>query len=228
MNHKINPNRISYSESSKGKRSILDFSIFADYAFGLRLEIGCGKNRFSDSVLAIDRSVDSDADMIIDAEKLPFNDRTFDFVFSSHCLKDFAEPLPVMNEWLRVIKPLGKLLLLLPDMSDVKSFKGIAGFKCTEQTILKLIEKCPARIEAVLNTGEISKSFAFVIERLPTPRDEYKLVCTLYGTAVMVSETQKEITVIYADKSQKTLLKKDVSVQANCRFPDILYHLGGM
>lgn len=40
---------------------------------------------------------------------------TYDFVLSSHSLEHTANPLKALKEWHRVIKPGGKLVLLLPD-----------------------------------------------------------------------------------------------------------------
>lgn len=44
-----------------------------------------------------------------------FADGVFDYVYSSHLLEDFAEWEPVLREWVRVLKPGGHLLLLIPD-----------------------------------------------------------------------------------------------------------------
>lgn len=46
-----------------------------------------------------------------------FRDNVMDTVVSSHVLEDFAESetIPVMREWLRVLKPGGYLCLFLPD-----------------------------------------------------------------------------------------------------------------
>jgi predicted SAM-dependent methyltransferase len=43
-----------------------------------------------------------------------FKDRSLDWVYSSHVLEDFAGTAHVLNEWLRVIKPGGVLILYLP------------------------------------------------------------------------------------------------------------------
>lgn len=46
---------------------------------------------------------------------LPFRNATLDFVFSSHLLEDFLEWEPILLEWVRVLKPGGFLVVLLPD-----------------------------------------------------------------------------------------------------------------
>jgi SAM-dependent methyltransferase len=50
-----------------------------------------------------------------DATQLPFRRNTLDFVYSSHLLEDFADWTPVLTEWVRVLKPGGRLVILIPD-----------------------------------------------------------------------------------------------------------------
>jgi SAM-dependent methyltransferase len=51
-----------------------------------------------------------------DATKLVwFADGTLDFVFSSHLLEDFVDVAPMLGEWLRVLKPGGRLIIFCPD-----------------------------------------------------------------------------------------------------------------
>lgn len=44
-----------------------------------------------------------------------FRDGVLDYVYSSHLLEDFADWLPVLKEWARVIRPGGYLVILIPD-----------------------------------------------------------------------------------------------------------------
>ena len=44
-------------------------------------------------------------------------DQTYDFCFASHCLEHIANPLKAINEWLRIIKNHGYLILILPEKS---------------------------------------------------------------------------------------------------------------
>lgn len=46
---------------------------------------------------------------------LPFKDNTVDTVYSSHLLEDVADWRPVLTEWVRVLKPGGYLIIMLPD-----------------------------------------------------------------------------------------------------------------
>lgn len=46
-----------------------------------------------------------------------FRDGVLDFVYSSHLLEDFANWRDVLREWMRVVKPGGHLVLLVPEVS---------------------------------------------------------------------------------------------------------------
>ncbi len=44
-----------------------------------------------------------------------FRDEVLDYVYSSHVLEDFEDTSAVMREWLRVIKPGGRMIIFCPD-----------------------------------------------------------------------------------------------------------------
>jgi SAM-dependent methyltransferase len=44
-----------------------------------------------------------------------FKDGVLDFVYSSHLLEDFFDTKGVLKEWIRVLKPGGRLLIFCPD-----------------------------------------------------------------------------------------------------------------
>jgi len=50
-----------------------------------------------------------------DCLNLPFKDETLDFVYSSHLLEDFADWMPALQEWSRVLKVGGRMIVLIPD-----------------------------------------------------------------------------------------------------------------
>ena len=107
-----------------------EFSAVWKYCRGLGVDIGCGTNRLSPNVLALDAYYHGvgpgNPDLIWNASSLGevpksspsrwFRDECLDFIFSSHCLEDFRDIEGVLKEWWRKIKPEGYLVLLLPDM----------------------------------------------------------------------------------------------------------------
>lgn len=46
------------------------------------------------------------------------NDSAYDFILSCHSLEHVANPIKALNEWKRVLKPMGRLVLVLPDKEN--------------------------------------------------------------------------------------------------------------
>lgn len=101
----------------------------AQYLQGNGVDLGCGGNPVVPWAIAFDlptedyRNYHSSAtpDRVIqwggDARNLPFKDGTLDFVYSSHLIEDFMDWTPVLTEWVRVLKPGGRLVIIVPDKS---------------------------------------------------------------------------------------------------------------
>ena len=93
-----------------------------EYTKGVGIEVGCGLNKIHTAAVGINIVLtDSDygypfgAQIKADGISLPwFSDNSLDYVFSSHCLEHFYEPERALNEWTRIIKVGGYLVLILP------------------------------------------------------------------------------------------------------------------
>jgi predicted SAM-dependent methyltransferase/ADP-heptose:LPS heptosyltransferase len=85
---------------------------------GPYLDLGCGARKVWPSAIGIDRfAVPNGADLVGDIADLSmFADEHFQAVFSSHALEDFdREKVPeVLDEWSRVLKVGGYLILYVP------------------------------------------------------------------------------------------------------------------
>ena len=44
-------------------------------------------------------------------------DKTYDFLFASHCLEHIANPLKAVKEWLRIVKYQGFIIIIVPEKS---------------------------------------------------------------------------------------------------------------
>ncbi|HEX8091984.1 MAG TPA: class I SAM-dependent methyltransferase [Blastocatellia bacterium] len=103
------------------------------------LEVGCGVGDFAihlagqgAKVTAVDFSpqaielarAKSEAQnrpvnfQVADAQSLPFEDGSFDVVFSCECLEHVPDPRLALTEFYRVLKPLGKLVLTTENYSN--------------------------------------------------------------------------------------------------------------
>lgn len=69
-------------------------------------------------LVRVDARDECNPDYRCDVRQLPFENKSFDVVFSSHVLEHFGrhEFSSVLNEWLRVLKPDGELRLVLPNI----------------------------------------------------------------------------------------------------------------
>ena len=94
------------------------------------VDIGCGAvDRTTDfpdyDLTRVDISEVCKPDYRCDVRNMPFANNSFDLVFSSHVLEHFDRnsTKDVLGEWLRVLKPDGELILVLPDIEW--AFKNI-------------------------------------------------------------------------------------------------------
>lgn len=75
------------------------------------IDIGCGADPVTTSALAFDMDC-GDANHI--KKYLP-DGKTFDFVFSSHCLEHMFDPIFCLNDWWSLVKAGGSMILVVPD-----------------------------------------------------------------------------------------------------------------
>ena len=53
-------------------------------------------------------------DIIAKGDNIPLKDNSVDFVFSSHVIEHFYDPVSAINEWLRIVKPNGYIVMIIP------------------------------------------------------------------------------------------------------------------
>lgn len=56
-----------------------------------------------------------------------FRDNSLDWVYSSHVLEDFPDTGKVLDEWIRVIRPGGHVILYLPDEQTYRAYCASKG-----------------------------------------------------------------------------------------------------
>ena len=84
----------------------------------MKLHLGCG-SRYIPGYVHIDVVDFPHINMIHSIESLPmFNDESCDIIYACHVLEHFhkKQTLPVLKEWLRVLKKDGVLRISVPDM----------------------------------------------------------------------------------------------------------------
>lgn len=83
------------------------------------LNVGCGVDYKKGWVnLDIDKTIKKDITFdlqsIYKGKKMPFKDRTFDYVYCADVLEHFSEPLPILRELYRVCKVDGLIEIKVP------------------------------------------------------------------------------------------------------------------
>lgn len=117
-----------FAEKVTAKIHYRHLKYFHDLKYGEKLvDIGCGRGDFLKKFAAIAQSyygVDIDQDyidktdiprfIIADAGALCFRDSSFDIVYSSHAIEHVTDIGMMFNEFSRVLKPRGKMILIYP------------------------------------------------------------------------------------------------------------------
>lgn len=111
------------SETSKCRASLAPFCI------GDGMDIGFGGDPIVPHAICMDmleayaRYESHSQHLHGDAANLHwFRDECLDFIYSSHVLEDFHDTRVVLDEWLRVLKPGGHLVLYLPDEQTYRAY----------------------------------------------------------------------------------------------------------
>jgi ADP-heptose:LPS heptosyltransferase/SAM-dependent methyltransferase len=168
------------------------------YCEGQGLDLGCGGKKIKTTAIGCDigKGADSVADFSIDLEGglTLFASDTFDFVFSSHYLEHVKNPVGILREWFRVIRPGGNLVLYLPHR-DLYPRIGQKGANPDHKNDFE-----PADIVRIME--EIG-SYKILVNEIHAENDEYSFelvfnkVSSLPGITSMIPKK-------YPDTLQKT------------------------
>ena len=93
------------------------------------LHIGCGSVILPEPFENLDTRQLEGVDHISEAYPMPFEDDTFDLVYSSHVLEHFkkAETQSIVSEWVRILKPGGIIRLSVPSLESLIKIYKITG-----------------------------------------------------------------------------------------------------
>lgn len=90
---------------------------------GRILDVGCGRNKYPGSI-GIDRNSQTAADVLCDIDRLPFplRDSSFDWVRAVHVIEHVSDVIRTVEEFHRVLRPGGHVLIVTPHYTDFSSF----------------------------------------------------------------------------------------------------------
>jgi SAM-dependent methyltransferase len=99
----------------------------APYCAGYGLDLGFGGDPITSSALRVDLphpyayAGDYPVQLGGQAENLHwFRDDVLDYIYTSHLLEDYIDTESVLREWLRVLKPGGRLIIFCPDEQEYR------------------------------------------------------------------------------------------------------------
>jgi SAM-dependent methyltransferase len=87
------------------------------------LDVGCGVNKFPGAV-GVDNNPRTNADVLCDLDHFPypFRDNSFDQLRAIHVIEHVADVIHTMEEFHRLVRGGGKVLLETPHYTDFSSF----------------------------------------------------------------------------------------------------------
>jgi SAM-dependent methyltransferase len=87
------------------------------------LDVGCGINKYPGSI-GLDRNPRSAADVIGDLDRFPypFRDGAFDSLRAVHVIEHVSDVIRAMEEFHRVVRPAGRVVIVTPHYTDFSSF----------------------------------------------------------------------------------------------------------
>ena len=87
------------------------------------LDVGCGINKYPASI-GIDRNAGTRADVLVELDHFPypFRDSQFDQVRAIHVIEHVADVIRTMEEFARLARPGGRIVLSTPHYTDFSSF----------------------------------------------------------------------------------------------------------
>jgi SAM-dependent methyltransferase len=133
---------------------------FAPYLTGQLLEVGCGHkpykrlvHPFVESYVATDYDASaSSPDIVADAAQLPFRNETFDSVLCTQVLEHVRDPLAVVREIHRTLRPHGVALITVPLNSGIH-LAPHDYFRFTEFGLRQLCDRSGLTVEVIRERG---------------------------------------------------------------------------
>ncbi len=96
-------------ETTKCARRRRSEGFYDRFIVGHGIDIGCGRDKIDSSAVGYDLESG-------DAQRMDgFEDGSFDYVYSSHCLEHMRDPREAILNWWRLVKPGGHLIVAIPD-----------------------------------------------------------------------------------------------------------------
>lgn len=137
-------------------------------AGGIGIDIGAGNTKLGD---ALKLDIRPPCDILGRGEKLPIKDKSLNYVFSCHSLEHIPDTDNTLKEWMRVLKPGGVLVIVMPDrryfIHDLSVTKDgeTARHEYTPDEIMILLKKLPGAKILLFNSRNNNFDFEILIRK---------------------------------------------------------------
>jgi SAM-dependent methyltransferase len=137
------------------------------YIQNITLDIGCGGRKTAPEVIGVD--ILPLTDICCSGDCLPCKDNSIDTILSRHSFEHIINPIKTLREWLRVLKPEGSILIIMPDHEKVDTMDTFYSHNLhmhayTQQSFGDLVSLLP--IGVVQNGVAVEGwSFFFVLKK---------------------------------------------------------------
>ncbi len=148
---------------------------------GKKINVGCGKNLFPqsegwdnlDSHNKNGANIIFNLEKIINGEHIPFKNNYFDEVYCSHVIEDFINPIPIIDELIRLTKPDGIITIKVPNDTIVwnsiyhtrgftpyafKNYVNSENYGISKKNLVRIVR---LRLNPIMGKGFFAKIYFF-------------------------------------------------------------------
>jgi len=157
-----------FEQSKSAKRRYYDGAFAAKYFVGYGIDIGCGPDSVGLYKEMFTRIVDVDPWDLEhgDAQLLAsVPNEHYDFVHSSHSLEHMVNPVEALENWIRVLKPDGHLIITVPD-EDMYEHGVWPSVNNGDHKWSFTISKASSTMPNSLNVIDLLSGFAHLVKPL--------------------------------------------------------------
>lgn len=174
-------------ETEKSHEARRKSGFYSKYMSGSGLDIGYrGELKAAEPVLSSAIGIELDYPGY-DGRKLPFPDKSQDYVFTSHVLEHISDSVAAIQEWYRVLKVGGHLILIVPHQYLYEKRLGLPSrfnedhkIFFTPGKLLTLIEgSLPPNHWRLRHLRDNDDEFNYSIPPLKHSRGAYEIECVL-------------------------------------------------
>ena len=131
------------------------------------LDLGCGQHKTIPEAIGID--IEPGADVQGSIDRLNYYDGSVDVIISRHSLEHVLDPIKALKEWRRVLKPGGRIIIVLPDHGNIDTMHPMLSsgkhlHAYSRESFTSLVELCGLVVEEMITVVD-SWSFGAVLRK---------------------------------------------------------------